>query len=71
MSEYRVDVVTDDSADPIASEYFTAATPDAADRKAAKLIKPHVTDPVTQYGELFVRADGLTAEYVGQVEAAS
>jgi hypothetical protein len=72
MAEYRVDMVRDNTPRPLASETFTARDDNAATRKAAKILKGWVTDRVTQYGELYVRDrdGGLSADYVGQVEAA-
>lgn len=69
MAEYRVDMVGDGSPRPLASETFTARDDNAAFTKAGKILKHLVTDPATQYGQLYRRDQG-SACYLDQVEVA-
>ena len=73
MNEYRIDVVTDDTPEgqPLRCEHFEARTDEAACKKARRFVKAHVRNPETEYGELWVRDrdGGMSADYVGQIEA--
>jgi hypothetical protein len=74
MREYRIDLVTSETPEnkPLYCEYFEARTGNAACIKARRILRPHVTDPQAQYGDLWMRDEGggTTADYVATIEVA-
>lgn len=72
--EYRIDVLSQDRPDrPLHFEYFTAPNDEKAIKTATPIVVGHVTDPETQYGDLYIRdADGADyADYVDTIEVAA
>ena len=75
IREYRIDVVTSEAPEgtPLYCEYFEARTEDAACKKARRILRAHVTDPETQYGDLWGRDEdgGSSADYICTIETAA